>query len=1332
MSAKSHHEEWLSLVEVSGPFLSPVVLDRVFPSGLPALDREHLQELRLAHSEWSEATSSTAPETRIHDQWLWYVLSETLGFDDDVLIRSSDLSDDLRVEVPEHAEETLVPDFAVVQPNRDPRAENTRMLVKGWPRQQALDESFEKSAWAADPIERMIHHCRSTGVRLGLVTNGERWILVDAPVGETSATVTWYGHLWLEEPLTLRAFQALLGLQRFFGVAEEDRLEEMLKESTAYQAEVTEQLGAQVRRAVEVLVQALDKADADTGRKLLEDVSENDLYLAAVTVMMRLVFLFSAEERDLLLLGHPLYDQYYAVSPLRGQLREAADRLGVEVLERRQDSWCRLLATFRAIYGGVDLDPGEEDDRGARIPAYGGSLFDPDKYPFLEGRDSESTWTEAPATPLPVDNRTVLLLLESLQLLQSRRSGEKGARRLSFRALDIEQIGHVYESLLDHRAVRATETMVSLDGNQGLEPELPVNELTRLREEDPEGLVDYLNSEMKKSKSAIKNALDREPQPEFVGRLRTACAGDEDLLQEVLPFHDLIREDPWGEPVVIREGSVYVTEGQERRATGTYYTPRALTEEIVEHALTPLAYEGPSEGADPDDWNLRRPATLMNLRVCDPAMGSGAFLVQVCRWLSERLVESWESCEIKDPMTIDGQPSSGVSAEILVPDSREERLSLARRLVAERCIYGVDVNPLAVEMAKMSIWLVTLDKDTAFTFLDHALKCGDSLLGTHNIDQIRSFHLKSKRGRILHGTLIDNTSSIEGLLDEIMGTKELMTRFVVRDKSDTDKKNLLYSKIDKKITSLRVIGDAIVAAYMEDEYTFDQRLVTYLDEFNRVSNLADIEGVSSFKTRLQKGLDTGKPSGEPLRRPFHWAIEFSEIFSQGGFSAVVMNPPFRGGHRIATSLGKRYRTYLEEHLAHGKSGRADLSAFFILRASQICARGGVIATLATRSISRGDSRRIGLKSLLDDEWLIYRADPARKWPGIAAVEIALLWMTQDWSGRVFLDGRSVKWISAYLDSRSIAGKPQRLSENENLCFEGHKPYGTGFLIEPFEAEQLFSLDESNREVVLPFLSGSDLNRDGHQRPSRYAIFFRGWPLERAQEYPDCLEIVRQRVKPQRDRLKYKTLREKWWQFGATRSGLREAMKGMTSVMVATKHCKYVSVSFAPSGWLFSHALNVFCMEDMYYYGLLNSEINFIWVSSFSSTLKSDIRYTSSAGFETLVRPAGNREALRMSSSKLMNLRNEMMMEYNIGLTELLNRAKGSRIPKGRFGSLRKVHIQVDRMVADAYQWEDLDLDYSYQNTRWGSRYTLSPKSRSEILDRLLLLNKEHASGRFGA
>src|SRR5258708_6868369 len=214
-----------------------------------------------------------------------------------------------------------------------------------------------------------------------------------------------------------------------------------------------------------------------------------------------------------------------------------------------------------------------------------------------------------------------------------------------------------------------------------------------------------------------------------------ACDNSPALFERVLPFAGLLRTDPFDKPVVINADSVYVTQGSDRRTTGTHYTPRSLTEPIVQHTLDPLVYIGPAEGKPQEEWQLRPAAEILHLKVCDMAMGSGAFLVQVCRYLSEKLVEAWENAEQELPskpqITPEGQPSTGALHETLLPRDPDERLAIAMRLVCERCIYGVDKNPLAVEMAKLSLWLITLNKNRPFTFLDHPLRCVDSLLGVN-------------------------------------------------------------------------------------------------------------------------------------------------------------------------------------------------------------------------------------------------------------------------------------------------------------------------------------------------------------------------------------------------------------------------------------------------------------------------------------------------------------------------------------------------------------------------------------------------------------------------
>ncbi len=574
MSVARHHAEWLSLVETSGPFLSMPVLLRTFPQELDKADTDHTRALRLAHEEWDES-QERQPNPAFHTAWVRFVLTQTLDLPAEVLAEGSRMPAGLRVTVAEHGE-VLTPDLVVVNPDGTSDAGKPRFLVQVYPVSQDLRRAVAASRWKVSPETRMVELLRGTDVRLGLVTNGEHWMLVSARPNELAGFASWYAALWLEEPLTLRAFRSLLGVHRFFSVAESETLEALLAESAADQQEVTDQLGWQVRQAVELLVAALDRSDRDHGRALLHDVPDARLYEAAVTVMMRLVFLFAAEERGLLLLGDPLYDQHYAVSTLRAQLRETADQHGEEVVEQRIDAWCRLLATFRAVHAGMRHDR-------LTLAAYGGSLFDPDRFPFLEGRAERTSWRTVPAASLPVNNRTVLHLLEALQMLEVRLpgGGPTEARRLSFRALDIEQMGHVYEGLLDHTAARAGTPVIGLIGTRQGEAEVPLDSLERLCADAGAKFLEFLSEKTGRQPATIRRALTYEPVGEDVHRLLVACDNDERLERRVRPFAGLVREDTRGYPVVIPPGSVYVTRGSDRRTSGTHYTPRSLTEPIV-------------------------------------------------------------------------------------------------------------------------------------------------------------------------------------------------------------------------------------------------------------------------------------------------------------------------------------------------------------------------------------------------------------------------------------------------------------------------------------------------------------------------------------------------------------------------------------------------------------------------------------------------------------------------------------------------------------------------------------------------------------------------------
>ena len=949
MSANTLHHDWLALIEISGPFLAVPVLTEAFPQGLEQLDGIKRKQLRQAYEEWREAQETEDPQlAELHAAWIDEVLSRGLELDEDgkgdVLKRADWCTANLSVSLAEHGV-TQAPDLAVIDEQRGNRP---LMLIHTHGQDVDLDATLKLDGWAATPADRMVQLCRATGCRLGLVTNGERWMLVDAPVGAVTTFASWYARIWGQEPITLQAFVHLLGIRRFF-VDEAEQLPALFDRSLKYQDEVTDALGEQVRRAVEVLIQALDKADQDRDRELLRDVREPELYEAALTVMMRLVFLLSAEERGLLLLGDERYEANYAVSTLRMQLRKESE----EILERRWDAWSRLLAIFRAVFGGIEHE-------NLRLPALGGSLFDPDRFPFLEGRAKDSNWHTDTAKPLPIDNRTVLLLLEAIQQFQG--------RTLSYRALDVEQIGYVYEGLLERTVKRTSEVTLELDGTKNAKaPWVKLAELESAHLDGAERLAELLQERSGSSASRVRNDLAKPVDDTLADRLLAACHGDTNLRNRIKPFAHLVRTDPWGYPLVYPAGAFIVTTGSDRRESGTHYTPKSLTEAIVTETLTPIAYVGPAKGEPREQWVLRSPAELLDLKICDPAMGSGAFLVQACRWLADRLIEAWSQAEATGKtVSVDGEVSDVADTKEPLPRDTEARTVIARRLIAERCLYGVDLNPLAVELAKLSIWLVTLAKGRPFGFLDHNLRCGDSLLGIHRLDQLTELSMtpSGKGQQRLFG------QNIERAVHEAIELRQRLRQMPIRDIHDVEAMARLDADARQKLEVPECIADAFIGevlAFGSNDTALENAIASLAIQAGQAID-DDRNAIDDLLKRAKLTLSVELPARKESRKPFHWPLEFPEVYaaSRSGFSAVVGNPPWGSA---TDPIQKRWMD-----IAYETIGDYEFAIAFVEQAARLVRGDGIAGLVLPNTILLNDSARRIRDSLVCFSRLMWIAD----------------------------------------------------------------------------------------------------------------------------------------------------------------------------------------------------------------------------------------------------------------------------------------------------------------------------------------------------------------------
>ncbi|MEB3180375.1 MAG: DNA methyltransferase [Nostocaceae cyanobacterium] len=823
---------------------------------------------------------------------------------------------------------------------------------------------------------------------------------------------------WLDILQGIRVFSATTGRS----------LKSLLEDSRKYQAEVSTTLANQVLDALWELLRGFQMADAAVDGKLLGEIAATDppfgfgswnstqtaktstpsqhIYGGLITTLMRLVFLLYAEDEGLMP-ADDIYQRNYSVTSLYERLREDAGNYP-DTMDQRYGAWAWLLSLFRLVYDGGGQTP-------EYLPARHGQLFDPDEYAFLEGRPRGSKFV-SPATraamppsglanpegvagqsiePPQIPDGVIYRVLEKLLILE----GE----RLSYRSLDVEQIGSVYEGIMGFAVERAESPSIGVySKSKGSKVSttvvVDVAKILAAKSSDRQKLLkEWANCEV--SGNALKELKAAQTLEDIVNALGGKVS----------------RQTPNLLPV----GSLYLQPGEERRRSGSHYTPRSLTKPIVETTLRPVL-EALGEKPTAEQ--------ILSLKVCDLAMGSGAFLLETCRQLAQMVVEAWDN-EAREYNSLSNSESplkrteekgnfnhssleelsyepgnlfpGGRDGNATIDNSdrndnatidnsdrnqnatisnygKEEPLLLARRLVAQRCLYGVDKNPFAVNLAKLSLWLVTLAKDLPFTFLDHALKCGDSLVGLRK-EQIGSFGKDATDDLPLFVYLKEQLDRARSYRAEIQA---LDTR---SDADDDQKRDYLY-KVEQELHEARLIGDVRIAAFFEGSNKKQrEERETEIAELVRKwrYHQADAESLEEIANRLR--------SGDKGIIPFNWEIEFPEVFDRKnpGFDAIVGNPPFAGKNTTINAHAPGYQDWLKEVYPESH-GNSDLVAFFFRRAFEILREGGTFGLIATNTIAQGDTRSTGLRWICENKGTIYNAQKRLKWTGIAAVVVSIV------------------------------------------------------------------------------------------------------------------------------------------------------------------------------------------------------------------------------------------------------------------------------------------------------------------------------------------------------
>ncbi|MEW5764472.1 MAG: Eco57I restriction-modification methylase domain-containing protein [Acidobacteriota bacterium] len=929
-----------------------------------------------------------------------------------------------------------------------------------------------------------------------------------------------------------------------------------------------------------------------------ERILPEELYRQLLRLVYRFLFLLVAEERGLI--GpNPLYRDHYGIL----RLRRLLDRR--EAFDDHDDLWHALRLLWKVF----------RDERLAallEVAPLNGDLF----------------------APLDLDacalkNRD---LLEAFRCLaEYRESPSAPPRRVNYAALDVEELGSVYESLLEYKPQVASE----------------------------------------------------HPFPRFF------------LTQE----------------------------GSERRSTGSYYTDPSLVEPLVRHALDPVL----SSRLERATSAQQKEAALLSFRVCDPACGSGHFLLAAARRLGKELARV---------RTGEDEPS---------PEAIREAL----RDVVTHCLYGVDKNPLAVELCRVALWIEGHTPGKPLTFLDHRIRCGDSLLGVFDLTVLQE------------GIPDEAFKALAG--DDKAAAKEAKRRNAAERRADLFVGNLgaRLSALAAPLRAAEALPENSIEEVRAKERAY--RTVESTGEFLRLRLACDVWAAAFFQSypggeaglvttaTLHEAIDGGSIREARLGGSialcahrnafFHWPLAFPEVFVAGGFDAVLGNPPFLGGLKLSGTFGDAYRRWLMSAFEPFK-GTADLCAAFFRQGFRIVRPGGRVGLIATNTIGQGDTRESGLAPLLQQGAVLAYAKRFVKWPGAANVEVNLVAFQRpaEKGGAALilqpvLDEGPVGFISSRLDAEE-EGEPKKLRQNSGKAFQGSIVLGLGFVLEPAEAEDLIARDPRNKDCLFPYLNGEDLNGDPEQRPSRWVINFFDWPLETAQQYPDLIRIVQDRVKPERERLRdsipiQAKRKQFWWQYGSSATSLYRAIAPLRRVLVISRVTEHHAMVFVQSNAVFADRLVVFAFDDYSSYAILQSAIHEIWARRQGFTLESRYCYAPSDAFETFPFPRPGSEEVMARTAELgaayHDHRRQIMLSRRLGLTKTYNLFHNPECTDEDIVRLRELHAEMDRAVLACYGWDDLDPQNGFhQNERGQTRFTISAAARRELLRRLLGLNLERA------
>ena len=793
------------------------------------------------------------------------------------------------------------------------------------------------------------------------------------------------------------------------------------------------------------------------------------------------------------------------------------------------------------------------------------------------------------------------------------------------------------------------------------------------------------------------------------------------------------------EPVFLTNGprpAFAFKQGDERAATGSHYTPDDLVQPLLKHALDPLIAQKLKE---PDPA-----AALLSLRVADISCGSGHILLAAARRIGT---------ELAIVRTGEEQPSPAA-------------FRAAVRDVIRYCIYGVDLNPLAVELCKVALWLEAHNPGEPLNFLDHHIKCGNAIVGFVRREELERgvpdeafvtlpgddkdlaahFRRKNKDERAGKSqTTLQLAPELQAQLDQILARWREISNLPEKDPAEIEAKKRRYEQFATGPDAWHLAQlAAIPIAQFYTPKTEATKAHLLTDEPFR-------DYLAGKATPRADALGAARALAE-RKRFFHWFLQFPEIIARGGFDCILGNPPYLGGQALSGTYGHTFCNYVKWEFV--PTGLSDLVVFFLRRIHTLLSPGGFTGFITTNSIKDGDVRKDGLEQVIAAGSSINFAVRGIKWPGVANLVVSLVSIHRGaWKGSRVLDGKPVDRINAFFEEGEQNGEPTNLFENADRVFQGSISLGDGFLLTEADVNYLKDASLRNEDVIFPLLNGQELNSRPDQKPNRWTINFRDWKIEKAKQFKEPFEIVEQRVRPERLKQNDAGGREYWWRFLRPRIEMYRLIEGRDRCFVAARTTKHLSFSASGTNLVFSDALYVLTTDRWDLYSVVQSTIHEVWARKYSGALKQDLRYSPSKCFDTFAFPADQwhnaNSQLAATGERYHEHRRALMLRLWLGLTDIYNLfhdrdltpAEVARVSKkpaeadaGYSGilQLRALHRELDEAVLAAYGWAgEVALGHDFhevetlpENDR--VRYTISPAARKELLRRLLALNHQRA------